>query len=114
MDRKILVYVFIFIIALHSGNDAIRAVKLKKKPQYIIITGESGSGKTVTTNHLTQYLSSDDMVDKAARIGKILDLFGNCETPLNYNSSRFVKILQVKHEVFLVTCFKLSKIESLH
>lgn len=82
---------FIFIL----GNDAIRAVKWKKKPQYIIITGVSGSGKTVTTNFLTQYLSSNVMVNKAASTCKVLEFFGNCETSHNHNSSRFVKILQV-------------------
>lgn len=72
-----------------------KAVKLKKKPQYIIVSGESGSGKTVSTNYLTQYLSSDEMVSKAAGICKVLDLLGNCETTQNYNSSRYVKVLQV-------------------
>lgn len=83
--------IFIFI----SANDAVKAAKLKKNPQCIIITGVSGSGKTVTTNHLTQYLSSDAMVNKAASICEVLDFFGNCETSHNHNSSRFVKILQV-------------------
>lgn len=79
-----------------TGNDAINALKIKKKPQCIVITGESGSGKTVTTNHLTKFLSAEEMVNHTTRACTLLEIFGNCQTAQNHNSSRFVKILQVK------------------
>lgn len=73
-----------------------KALKTKKTPQCIIISGESGSGKTFTTNYLTQFLSSEEMVNRAAHVCKMLDYFGNCATIQNHNSSRFVKVLQVR------------------
>lgn len=73
-----------------------RALKINKKPQCIIITGISGSGKTFTTNILTQYLSSDEMANRTKNMCRILDTFGNCQTTHNHNSSRFVKTLQVR------------------
>lgn len=78
-----------------TGSDAMKALKVKKRTQCIIITGISGSGKTFTTNCLTQFLSSEEMANRTKNVCRILDTFGNCETTQNHNSSRFVKILQV-------------------
>lgn len=36
------------------------------------------------------------MVEYAAQVGAVLEAFGNCETTQNDNSSRFVKLLQVR------------------
>lgn len=79
---------------------ALNALKKSNKPQCIIITGESGAGKTVTTQRLTQFLcnnssNSKRIMERAFNALKILDIFGNAETPENRNSSRFVKFLQV-------------------
>lgn len=77
------------------------AAKRTGIPQSIIITGESGSGKTVATNHLTQFLSKSSTNETsqfskmASHIEIILEAFGNCATPENDNSSRFIKTLQL-------------------
>lgn len=82
------------------GNDAINALIEHNKSQCVIVTGESGSGKTVTTFHLTQYICNTSpnhkiIMKHASATMKVLDIFGNAETPENQNSSRFVKFLEV-------------------
>lgn len=70
------------------------------KSQCIIVTGESGAGKTVITQHLTQFICNtnsnrEEIMKHASITMKLLDIFGNAETPENPNSSRFVKFLKV-------------------
>lgn len=79
------------------GNEALTALKQKKKPQCIIVTGESGSGKSKTTNYLTEFLYGEK---RASHVEKVLEAFGNCTTTNNDNSSRFVKLLQVCDALF--------------
>lgn len=62
--------------------------------------GESGAGKTVTTHNLIQFLCKNcphekRIAEQAAAVMKVLNIFGNSETPDNLDSSRFVKFLQV-------------------
>ncbi|XP_055309914.1 myosin heavy chain 95F-like [Sitodiplosis mosellana] len=80
------------------GINALRDLKLKKKPQCIVITGVSGSGKSVTANYLTQFLFGRNVPKYAKQINTVLDAFGNCETTQNYNSSRFIKFLKLHPE----------------
>lgn len=80
-----------------TAKDALLSLKRTKKFQSIVITGVSGSGKTVTTNKLLDFLCSgnEKLLEKANSVTTILELFGNCRTPQNKNSSRFVKMIQV-------------------
>lgn len=80
------------------GEEALKNLKDTTNSQCIIISGESGAGKTVNTNKLTEYFSKTNSIqtsEYASKIAKVLDTFGNAETPENDNSSRFVKLLQV-------------------
>lgn len=82
------------------GIDAINASNEHSKPQCVVITGESGSGKTVAAHHLTQFICNTSpnheyIMQHASNTMKLLDIFGNAETPENRNSSRFIKFLQV-------------------
>ncbi|KAL1518830.1 hypothetical protein AB1Y20_003107 [Prymnesium parvum] len=66
------------------------------EPQSIMISGESGAGKTETTKLcLTSLMlvsgSSGLTVDKALNSGELLESFGNAKTVYNNNSSRFGK-----------------------
>lgn len=81
-----------------------QALQRNNKPQCIIVTGESGAGKTVITQHLTQFICytnpNHEYIMKHADIAaKLLDIFGNAETSENFNSSRFIKFLQVLQEI---------------
>ena len=68
--------------------------------QTILASGESGSGKTVTTKHILHYLTS--ISDSNANIkdvvifsNPLMEAFGNSKTIRNDNSSRFGKFIQL-------------------
>nr|AAG49341.1 myosin subfamily VIII heavy chain [Petroselinum crispum] len=68
--------------------------------QAIIISGESGSGKTETANVALQYLESlgggnDGIELQLMQTSHVLEAFGNAKTSLNDNSSRFGKSIAV-------------------
>ena len=83
----------------------------KPKDQTIIISGESGAGKTEATKFIMSYLARITAIDTAQEPGKvdadhsvgeleqrvlntnpILEAFGNARTLRNDNSSRFGKV----------------------
>lgn len=73
-----------------------------KKDQSILVTGESGAGKTENTKKIIQYLSSistsadhHDIHEKILRANPILESFGNAKTIKNNNSSRFGKFIKI-------------------
>nr|GMC74632.1 myosin-2 isoform X1 [Ipomoea batatas] len=70
------------------------------KNHSVIISGETGSGKTETAKIAMQYLAalgevSDEMESKLQQTSCILEAFGNAKTHGNYNSSRFGKLIEI-------------------
>ena len=68
--------------------------------QSILVSGESGAGKTETAKLCMQALalasgSSGDVAERALDSGLLLEAFGNARTVYNNNSSRFGKWMQV-------------------
>ncbi|KAM4623634.1 unconventional myosin-XVB [Polymixia lowei] len=68
--------------------------------QCIVISGQSGSGKTEATKLIVHYLSSmyqgrNDNLRQPMEVLPILESFGNAKTILNNNSSRFGKYLHI-------------------
>ncbi|KAK1391717.1 Myosin-2 [Heracleum sosnowskyi] len=68
--------------------------------QAIIISGESGSGKTETANIALQYLGAlgggnDGIELQLMQTSHVLEAFGNAKTSLNDNSSRFGKSIAI-------------------
>ncbi|KAK3529081.1 hypothetical protein QTP70_016512 [Hemibagrus guttatus] len=68
--------------------------------QCIIISGQSGSGKTEAAKLIVHYLSSayqgrNDNLRQPMDVLPILESFGNAKTILNNNSSRFGKYLHI-------------------
>lgn len=91
----------IFAIA----ENTYRNLVANKKDQSILVTGESGAGKTENTKKVIQYLSSilltpenettDDIHNKILQANPILESFGNAKTIKNNNSSRFGKFVKI-------------------
>lgn len=78
------------------------------KSQTIVVTGESGSGKTETTKYILMYLASASLQaskksssngtereERALIANPILEAFGNACTLRNENSSRFGKFMRL-------------------
>lgn len=70
-----------------------------EKQQTILLTGESGSGKTRSTMHLLSFLShtssSFQVKNHIFAANSIFESFGNAQTYFNKNSSRFTKLTEV-------------------
>lgn len=79
-----------------TADQAFKEMLGQRKDQSILITGESGAGKTENTKRVIQYLagrSGKAAAGLEARIiqaNPIMEAFGNAQTIRNNNSSRFV------------------------
>ncbi|XP_042574568.1 unconventional myosin-IXb isoform X4 [Cyprinus carpio] len=76
----------------------------KRVNQCIVISGESGSGKTQSTNFLIHSLTALSQKGYTSGVertilgaGPVLEAFGNAKTAYNNNSSRFGKFIQVNY-----------------
>uniref|UniRef100_A0A915BD69 Myosin motor domain-containing protein n=1 Tax=Parascaris univalens TaxID=6257 RepID=A0A915BD69_PARUN len=91
----------IFAIADITYHNMLRI----KENQCVVISGESGSGKTESTNFLLHHLTSLSQKGSAGSsveqtllsAGPVLEAFGNAVTVQNNNSSRFGKFIKVNY-----------------
>lgn len=96
------------------AEDAYRCMKMDGRNQTIVVSGESGAGKTVSAKYIMRYFASveedselenkvgtvhkSDMSDVERQIlatNPITEAFGNAKTTRNDNSSRFGKYLEI-------------------
>ncbi|XP_070774290.1 unconventional myosin-IXb isoform X2 [Enoplosus armatus] len=83
---------------------AFRAMLNRQVNQCIVISGESGSGKTESSSYLIHCLTalsqktySTGLERTILGAGPVLEAFGNAKTAENNNSSRFGKFIQLNY-----------------
>jgi myosin heavy subunit len=89
---------------LFRTMDKVYEGMLNGENQTIIVSGESGSGKTETTKQMIQYLNhynqnnGNNLLEKIEASGLVLEMFGNASTEKNHNSSRFGKFIELYYK----------------
>uniref|UniRef100_A0A803JF18 Myosin-4 n=1 Tax=Xenopus tropicalis TaxID=8364 RepID=A0A803JF18_XENTR len=96
------------------SDNAYQAMLTDRENQSVLITGESGAGKTVNTKRVIQYFATIAAVgdagkkkettssslqgtleDQIIQANPLLEAFGNAKTVRNDNSSRFGKFIRI-------------------
>ncbi|KAG5357082.1 Myosin-2 [Yarrowia sp. C11] len=95
------------------AEDAYRCMLRDKKDQTIVVSGESGAGKTVSAKYIMRYFATveDPLAPRKRDVSQgdslshveeqilatnpIMEAFGNAKTTRNDNSSRFGKYLEI-------------------
>ncbi|KAI9303293.1 P-loop containing nucleoside triphosphate hydrolase protein [Cunninghamella echinulata] len=98
------------------AEDAYRCMIREKSNQTIVVSGESGAGKTVSAKYIMRYFATADdqgsngVKNKKADSGMteveeqilatnpIMEAFGNAKTTRNDNSSRFGKYIEIQFD----------------
>lgn len=93
-----------------TADSAFRNMLEMRESQSILITGESGAGKTENTKRVIQYLTAiagsqastgnslavEALEHQILQANLILEAFGNAQTVRNDNSSRFGKFVRIR------------------
>lgn len=89
----------VYAVVDQAYNDMLTS----RENQSILITGESGAGKTENTKKVIQYLASSSNSGKIGTLEQqilqanpVLESFGNAQTIRNNNSSRFGKFIRIE------------------
>ncbi|OCT68528.1 hypothetical protein XELAEV_180398312mg, partial [Xenopus laevis] len=95
------------------SDNAYQAMLTDRENQSVLITGESGAGKTVNTKRVIQYFATiaalgdagkkkelsnslqGNLEDQIIQANPLLEAFGNAKTVRNDNSSRFGKFIRI-------------------
>ena len=103
------------------GDDTYRCLQRSKKDQCVLITGESGAGKTEASKHFMRYIvhvsnskgDAEKIKTKLLDSNPVLEAFGNAKTLRNDNSSRFGKYMEIQFDGTLAPLVCISAIFSL-
>uniref|UniRef100_A0A8C5FT15 Myosin VC n=1 Tax=Gadus morhua TaxID=8049 RepID=A0A8C5FT15_GADMO len=87
------------------AEEAYKQMARNRKNQSIIVSGESGAGKTVSARYAMRYFavvsksgSKTRVEDKVLASNPITEAIGNAKTTRNYNSSRFGKYTEISFD----------------
>lgn len=98
--------IWLTLYSFSVADNAYRSMRDKNLDQCVIITGESGAGKTEASKLVMKYIaavsSSSSKVDKIKEqllnSNPCLESFGNAKTTRNDNSSRFGKYMDLQFD----------------
>uniref|UniRef100_A0AAY4B7I2 Myosin-7B n=1 Tax=Denticeps clupeoides TaxID=299321 RepID=A0AAY4B7I2_9TELE len=88
------------------SDNAYQSMLTDRENQSVLITGESGAGKTVNTKRVIQYFATvavaggekkkeGSLEDQIIAANPLLEAYGNAKTVRNDNSSRFGKFIRI-------------------
>eukprot|EP01147_Barroeca_monosierra_P006188 gene6188-7413_t len=114
----------IFALADNVFND----MRFRGRDQVVIISGESGAGKTESSKKIMQYVAAvsgstekvDAVKNKLLNTNPVLESFGNAKTTRNDNSSRFGKYMDIQFDFHgepaggVITTYLLEKARVIH
>ncbi|XP_073701294.1 unconventional myosin-Ib isoform X4 [Garra rufa] len=88
------------------ADEAYRSLRDQDKDQCILITGESGAGKTEASKFVMSYVAAvcgkgqevNKVKEQLLQSNPVLEAFGNAKTVRNDNSSRFGKYMDVEFD----------------
>ncbi|KAI8098944.1 P-loop containing nucleoside triphosphate hydrolase protein [Halteromyces radiatus] len=97
------------------AEDAYRCMIREQSNQTIVVSGESGAGKTVSAKYIMRYFATADDQESTGKRKKtdgsmteveeqilatnpIMEAFGNAKTTRNDNSSRFGKYIEIQFD----------------
>jgi len=87
------------------ADTSYKQMRANGRSQAILVSGESGAGKTETSKHIMQYLvesspieNDHNIEEKILESNPLLEAFGNAKTVRNDNSSRFGKFTEIQFD----------------
>ncbi|XP_056297946.1 unconventional myosin-Ic-like isoform X1 [Pseudoliparis swirei] len=88
------------------GDNSYRSMRTERRDQCILISGESGAGKTEASKKILQYYAVtcpaservQTVKDRLLQSNPVLEAFGNAKTLRNDNSSRFGKYMDIQFD----------------
>uniref|UniRef100_A0A671L547 Unconventional myosin-Ib-like n=1 Tax=Sinocyclocheilus anshuiensis TaxID=1608454 RepID=A0A671L547_9TELE len=88
------------------ADEAYRSLRDQDKDQCILITGESGAGKTEASKFVMSYVAAvcgkgqevNKVKEQLLQSNPVLEAFGNAKTVRNDNSSRFGKYMDIEFD----------------
>ncbi|XP_062873463.1 myosin Ic, paralog b isoform X2 [Trichomycterus rosablanca] len=88
------------------SDNAFRSMRTERRDQCILISGESGAGKTEASKKVLQYYAFtcpvseqvQSVKDRLLQSNPVLEAFGNAKTLRNDNSSRFGKYMDIQFD----------------